>query len=63
MITKHFFNLVECYSEQGRCIFNNFSFNPAFLVLFKLILIVWSLWFMFYLFSRFRTCCSDGDVK
>jgi hypothetical protein len=27
MITNHFFNLIQCYSEQGLCYFKDYSFG------------------------------------
>lgn len=36
MITKHIFGLIECYTEQGVCYYNEFGFNPGFLLILKL---------------------------
>ena len=31
MITKELFGLVQCYTEQGTCYFNDFNFNIMFM--------------------------------
>jgi hypothetical protein len=53
MISKHFFNLIECYSEQGVCYLGNQEFNPILLFAFYLGIIILALTLTILFFIKF----------
>lgn len=59
MITNHFFNLIQCYSEQGRCNFNmNFDFNPMLLPVFYIGILLLAILGVYLAYNTWR-CCDD----
>ena len=40
MITKHLFGLVECYECQGTCYYKDLSFNPIFLDIIGMFIVI-----------------------
>ena len=62
MITNHFFNLIQCYSEQGVCYFRDYSFgimSSAIVLLLWMLLITYIIGFLLF-FSR-NAICTCGE--
>ena len=59
MITKHLFGLIECYSEQGRCLI---EFNEGLLLPIYVGLGFIGLWLLFVIYDRYRTGKGACDV-
>ena len=52
MITEHFFGLIQCYSEQGRCILGNQEFNIMLMPLLYLGIIVLAFLLTVFIFIK-----------
>ena len=59
MITNHFFNLVQCYSEQGECYIFSHSFNPMLMPIIYIFLIGIVSIIGLFLWSKFRRTKHD----
>jgi len=63
MISNHFFNLIECYSEQGRCLFMGYElFGYASNLLPLICWIVFSIYIIGFICQvRYRCLCCCGE--
>ena len=59
MITDHFFNLIQCYSEQGVCYFRDYAMNPMMLPILWIVLVIYVIGFMSFFMSN--AVCSCGE--